>query len=98
MVNAVHSLRLCFLCLYAFIYVCVCVYLEFHVSVGLLRAELHLFLELLQRHICLLDLLSLALPGSVQLALHLPSKQTHRNEYTKAIEWQLQTRYPEKLC
>lgn len=57
--------------------VCVCANLEFHVSIGLLRAELHLFLELLQCHVCLLNLLPLALPGSVQLALHLPLNQTH---------------------
>lgn len=60
------------------VYVCtVHVYLEFHVSIRLLRTELHLFLELLQCHICLLDLLPLALPGSVQLALHFPLNQTH---------------------
>lgn len=51
--------------------------LVFHFGVGPLRAELHLFLELLQCHISLLDLLPLALPGSVQLALHLPLNHTH---------------------
>lgn len=51
--------------------------LEFHVSIGFLRAELHLFLELLQCYICLLDLLPLALPGSVKLALRFPLKETH---------------------
>lgn len=50
--------------------------LEFHVSVGLLRAEMHLLFKLLQRQISLLDLLSLTLPGFVQLASHLPLKQT----------------------
>lgn len=64
-----------------------CIYvsdLEFHVSVDLLRAELHLLLELLQCQIGLLDLLSLALFRPVQLALHLSSKQAQeqRNEYT----------------
>ncbi len=67
--------------------VCVCLSnLEFHVSIGLLRAELHLFFELLQCHICLLDLLPLALSGSVQLALHLPSNPTHIHTHTHAHE------------
>lgn len=66
--------------LFTFLSVCISD-LEFHFSIGLLGAELHLFLELLQCHICLPDLLPLALPGSVQLALHLPLNQTHVQKY-----------------
>lgn len=59
--------------------VCLCVdgtYLVLHLRVGLLRGELHLFLELLQRRVSLLNLLLVALPGSVQLSLHLPLTHT----------------------
>lgn len=76
-VNGHHFLSTCSVN-YIFIHISRCISnLEFHFSIGLLRAELHLFLELLQSHICLLDLLPLALPGSVQLALQLPLNQTH---------------------
>lgn len=64
--------HLIFILMNTYVCVCLCVSdLDFHISIGFLRAERHLFLELLQCHICLLDLLPLALPGPVQLALHL---------------------------
>lgn len=63
--------------------------LEFHLSVDLFRAELHLFLELLHCSICLLDLLPLALSCSVQLALHLPSKQSASGNFCSV-------KYPKK--
>lgn len=70
----IYCKAVAFMQIHVFLYVVCVSHLEFHVSIGRLRAELHLFLELLQCHICLLNLLPLALPGSVQLALHLSTE------------------------
>lgn len=78
---------------------CVCVSdLKFHLSIGPFRAELHLFLELLQRRICLLDLLPLALPGSLQLALCLPLNQTHTHTsiYTQKLKYKAKEKWWQK--
>lgn len=61
-------------------------HLEFHVSIDLFRAEFHLFPELLQCHVGLLNLLPLVLPGLLQLFVCLPSNQTLKIENVNAYK------------